>query len=117
MMAAESDASKKMITLKSSDGEEFEVEEAIVMESRTIRHMIEDGCTDNKIPLPNVNSKILSMVIEYCQKHVYATANPTDDANFVAKNRSTAALDMDLKIWDTNFIMVNQATLTELTKV
>uniref|UniRef100_A0A453MNC0 SKP1 component POZ domain-containing protein n=1 Tax=Aegilops tauschii subsp. strangulata TaxID=200361 RepID=A0A453MNC0_AEGTS len=59
-----------MITLKSSDGEEFEVEEAVAMESQTIRHMIEDDCADNGIPLPNVNSKILSKVIEYCNKHV-----------------------------------------------
>ncbi|MCP6508470.1 hypothetical protein NL478_27275, partial [Klebsiella pneumoniae] len=63
-MAAEGE--KKMITLKSSDGEEFEVEEAVAMESQTIRHMIEDDCADNGIPLPNVNSKILSKVIEYC---------------------------------------------------
>ena len=71
-MAAEGD--KKMITLKSSDGEEFEVEEAVAMESQTIRHMIEDDCADNGIPLPNVNSKILSKVIEYCNKHVHAAA-------------------------------------------
>uniref|UniRef100_A0A453CR30 SKP1 component POZ domain-containing protein n=1 Tax=Aegilops tauschii subsp. strangulata TaxID=200361 RepID=A0A453CR30_AEGTS len=59
-----------MITLKSSDGEEFQIEEAVAMESQTIRHMIEDDCADNGIPLPNVDSKILSKVIEYCKKHV-----------------------------------------------
>uniref|UniRef100_A0A453MV64 SKP1 component POZ domain-containing protein n=2 Tax=Aegilops tauschii subsp. strangulata TaxID=200361 RepID=A0A453MV64_AEGTS len=58
-MAAE-EGEKKMITLKSSDGEEFQVEEAVAMESQTIRHMIEDDCADNGIPLPNVDSKILS---------------------------------------------------------
>uniref|UniRef100_A0A804NLQ8 SKP1-like protein n=1 Tax=Zea mays TaxID=4577 RepID=A0A804NLQ8_MAIZE len=62
-MAAEGE--KKMITLKSSDGEEFEVEEAVAMESQTIRHMIEDDCADNGIPLPNVNSKILSKAANY----------------------------------------------------
>ena len=43
---------KKMVTLKSSDGQEFDVEEAVAMESQTIRHMIEDDCADNGIPLP-----------------------------------------------------------------
>ncbi|KAI4984166.1 hypothetical protein ZWY2020_046538 [Hordeum vulgare] len=70
-MAASGDAGeKKMITLKSSNGEEFEVEEAVSMESQTIRHMIEDDCADDGIPLPNVNTKILSKVNEYSNKHV-----------------------------------------------
>uniref|UniRef100_M8C1M2 SKP1-like protein n=1 Tax=Aegilops tauschii TaxID=37682 RepID=M8C1M2_AEGTA len=58
MAAAEG---KKKIMLKSSEGEEFEIDKAVAMESQTIRHMIEDECTDNAIRLPNVNSNILSM--------------------------------------------------------
>jgi hypothetical protein len=116
-MAAEGE--KKMITLKSSDGEEFEVEEAVAMESQTIRHMIEDDCADNGIPLPNVNSKILSKVIEYCNKHVHAAAAAAkagaDDAG--ANNSSaptTAASGEDLKNWDADFVKVDQATLFDL---
>uniref|UniRef100_A0A8R7UMZ9 SKP1 component POZ domain-containing protein n=1 Tax=Triticum urartu TaxID=4572 RepID=A0A8R7UMZ9_TRIUA len=85
-MAAE-EGEKKMITLKSSDGEEFQVEEAVAMESQTIRHMIEDDCADNGIPLPNVESKILSKVIEYCKKHVQANPKPAD----ASSSTSTAA--------------------------
>ncbi|WVZ52272.1 hypothetical protein U9M48_003348 [Paspalum notatum var. saurae] len=114
-MATEGD--KKMITLKSSDGEEFEVEEAVAMESQTIRHMIEDDCADNGIPLPNVNSKILSKVIEYCNKHVHAAAAASkagsDDAGAAAAN-STAASGEDLKNWDADFVKVDQATLFDL---
>nr|XP_045085224.1 SKP1-like protein 1 isoform X2 [Aegilops tauschii subsp. strangulata] len=91
-----------MITLKSSDGEEFQVEEAIAMESQTIRHMIEDDCADNGIPLPNVDSKILSKVIEYCKKHVQASPKPAN---------SGAA---DLKSFDAEFIKVDQNTLFDL---
>ncbi|CAK9143848.1 unnamed protein product [Ilex paraguariensis] len=40
------------------------------MEALTIKHMIEDDCADTVIPLPNVTSRILSKVIEYCKKHV-----------------------------------------------
>ncbi|KAF7115919.1 hypothetical protein RHSIM_RhsimUnG0045200 [Rhododendron simsii] len=63
----------KKIVLKSSDGETFEVEETVALESQTIKHMIEDDCADNTIPLPNVTSKILAKVIEYCRKHVEAS--------------------------------------------
>jgi S-phase kinase-associated protein 1 len=118
-MAAADDSSKKMITLKSSDGEEFEVEEAVAMESQTIRHMIEDDCADNGIPLPNVNSKILSKVIEYCNKHVQA-AKPGADASAgvaAAADGAGAAAPApaeDLKNWDAEFVKVDQATLFDL---
>ncbi|KAF0897456.1 hypothetical protein E2562_037355 [Oryza meyeriana var. granulata] len=118
MAAAEGE--KKMITLKSSDGEEFEVEEAVAMESQTIRHMIEDDCADNGIPLPNVNSKILSKVIEYCNKHVHAAASAaskaanSDDAASAAAAAVPPPSGEDLKNWDADFVKVDQATLFDL---
>ncbi|KAI3926294.1 hypothetical protein MKW98_028430 [Papaver atlanticum] len=89
---------KNMVTLKSSDGETFDVEESVALQSQTIKHMIEDDCADNGIPLPNVTSKILAKVIEYCRKH----DDPTDDK------------DKDLKDWDAEFVKVDQATLFDL---
>ena len=62
-------ASPAMVTLISSDHERFEVPEAAATMSQTIRHMIEDGCTDGGIPLPNVTGSILAKVLEYCNKH------------------------------------------------
>ncbi|KAF9623993.1 hypothetical protein IFM89_007691 [Coptis chinensis] len=59
---------KKTVTLKSSDGEAFVVEVAVVLESQTIKHMIEDGCVDDEIPLLQITSNILSLVIDYCKK-------------------------------------------------
>jgi S-phase kinase-associated protein 1 len=102
---------KKMIMLKSSDGEEFKVEEAVVMESQTIRHMIEDKCADNGILLPNVNSKILSKVIEYCNKHAQAAKPVADGA---ADGASALSPTEDLKNWDAEFIKVDHATLFDL---
>ncbi|KAK1644927.1 hypothetical protein QYE76_062732 [Lolium multiflorum] len=108
-MAAED---KKMITLKSSDNEVFEVEEAVAMESQTICHMIEDDCADNGIPLPNVNAKILSKVIEYCSKHVQAAKPAAADG--AADGAPAPAPAEDLKNWDAEFVKVDQATLFDL---
>ncbi|WCJ35064.1 SKP1-like protein 1 [Euphorbia peplus] len=95
----------KKITLKSSDGETFEVEEAVAVESQTIKHMIEDDCADNGIPLPNVTSKILSKVIEYCKKHVDTPKS---------EDRPASSGEDELKTWDAEFVKVDQATLFDL---
>ncbi|XP_028093952.1 SKP1-like protein 1B [Camellia sinensis] len=95
-------SSSKKITLKSSDGEAFEVEESLALESQTIKHMIEDDCAHSVIPLPNVTSKILAKVIEYCKKHVQ-----------ISKTQDRSAED-ELKTWDSDFVKVDQPTLFDL---
>uniref|UniRef100_A0A7C8Z233 SKP1-like protein n=1 Tax=Opuntia streptacantha TaxID=393608 RepID=A0A7C8Z233_OPUST len=95
-------ASSRKITLRSSDGETFEVEEAVALESQTIKHMVEDDCADSVIPLPNVSSKILAKVIEYCKKHV---DSPKSEDRQV---------DVEIKNWDADFVKVDQATLFDL---
>nr|XP_043638989.1 SKP1-like protein 1B [Erigeron canadensis] len=95
-------AEKKSIVLKSSDGETFEVDEAVAELSQTIKHMIDDQCADTAIPLPNVTSKILSKVIEYCKKHVEHKADEDKPA------------DDDLKTFDADFVKVEQGTLFDL---
>nr|XP_043636236.1 SKP1-like protein 1 [Erigeron canadensis] len=99
-MASENKSST--IILKSSDGETFEVDEAVALESQTIKHMIEDQCADTAIPLPNVTSKILSKVIEYCKKHVEHKADDDKPA------------EDDLKSFDAEFVKVEQGTLFDL---
>jgi S-phase kinase-associated protein 1 len=98
----------KKITLKSSDGETFVVDEAVAVESQTIKHMIEDDCADNEIPLPNVTSKILAKVIEYCKKHVEAGSDKEKNVAGVTEK------DESLKSWDTEFVKVDQNTLFDL---
>ncbi|KAL7184896.1 hypothetical protein ACSBR2_026943 [Camellia fascicularis] len=97
-------SSTRKIILKSSDGETFEVDEAVALESQTIKHMIEDDCADNEIPLPNVTSKILSKVIEYCKKHVKTPKS---------EDRTTGIED-ELKTFDIEFVKVDQGTLFDL---
>ncbi|CAI0557546.1 unnamed protein product [Linum tenue] len=97
----------KKFTLRSSDGETFEVEEAVAVESQTIKHMIEDDCADSEIPLPNVTSAILAKVIEYCRKHVEAGADKE-------KDKLITSPDEALKTWDADFVKVDQNTLFDL---
>nr|BAE72119.1 SKP1-like protein [Silene latifolia] len=113
---AESTESTKKILLKSSDGEDFEVDQIVALESQTIKHMIEDDCADNAIPLPNVTGKILSKVIEYCKKHVeFAEKNKGETTTTTsAAGTGTTPVDDDLKNWDTEFVKVDQNTLFDL---
>ncbi|XP_026452766.1 SKP1-like protein 1A isoform X2 [Papaver somniferum] len=90
---------KKMVTLMSSDGETFEVDEAVALQSGTIKHMIEDGCADNALLIPNVTSNILAKVIEYCKKHVEGETHQGDD------HRRRRTVEEDLKNWDAEFII------------
>ncbi|KAL6524848.1 SCF ubiquitin ligase complex protein SKP1b [Orobanche minor] len=107
MSSAAENGSKK-ITLRSFDGEVFEVDEAVAVESQTIKHMIEDDCAHSVIPLPNVTGKILSKVIEYCKRHV--------DAASAAATKADEKLtpDEDLKAFDADFVKVDQGTLFDL---
>ncbi|KAL4284037.1 hypothetical protein GQ457_16G025590 [Hibiscus cannabinus] len=95
--SAMASTSKKMIILMSSDLESFEVDEAVVVQSQTIKNMIEDNCVEGKISLPNVTGKTLSKVLEYCKKH----AEKEDKSE-------------ELKVWDGDFINVDQGTLFDL---
>ncbi|XP_073150314.1 SKP1-like protein 1A [Henckelia pumila] len=105
------DASKKMIVLKSSEGDTFELEELVARESQTIRHMIEDDCADAVIPLPNVTSKILAKVIEYCKRHVQTESKAESDSVPVAAD---SLPDAELNKFDKEFVQVDQGTLFDL---
>ncbi|CAL5083415.1 unnamed protein product [Urochloa decumbens] len=122
--AAAAAAAPAMVTLISSDNERFEVAEAAATLSQTIRHMIEDGCTDGGVPLPNVTGKVLAMVIEYCNKHAPATAtgegsSSTDAAATGGEGSSSSAAaavpsNEELKAFDVAFVEVDHATLFDL---
>ncbi|GAU37931.1 hypothetical protein TSUD_269460 [Trifolium subterraneum] len=103
MASTSENAPVKKIILKSSDNEAFVVEQAIAMQSQTIKHMIDDDCADETgIPIPNVTGRIMAKVIEYCKKH--ADATPIDEK----------PSDEDLKQFDKEFVKVDQATLFDL---
>ncbi|BAT00038.1 SKP1-like protein 5 [Oryza sativa Japonica Group] len=72
MAADKKEVADDTILLISSDGEHFNVPSAAASLSQLVSNMIENDCTTNGVPLPNVASKVLAKVIEYCVKHAAA---------------------------------------------
>ncbi|XP_034679898.1 SKP1-like protein 11 [Vitis riparia] len=61
----------KKVTLKSSDGVLFIIDRAVALQSRTIQYVLEDtNPVDTIIPVPAVDARTLSKVLEYCKKHL-----------------------------------------------
>ncbi|XP_071702789.1 SKP1-like protein 1A [Rutidosis leptorrhynchoides] len=103
MSWSSSSSSSKPIVLKTSDGEIYEVDVAVATQSTTIKNLIDDGCADSAIPLPNVSSEILTKIIEYCKKHV----EPENDNAKVSED--------DLKAFDSEFVKdADYGTIFEL---
>jgi S-phase kinase-associated protein 1 len=96
---------KKRVKLKSFDDEMFEVDEAVAFESQAVKNMIEDTSIDAPIPLPNLSSKILAKVIEYCKYHVENQKTSED---------KPATPEDEIKAWDAEFVKVDQAMLFDL---
>ncbi|PIA62090.1 hypothetical protein AQUCO_00200232v1 [Aquilegia coerulea] len=88
---------KKFLTLRTSDGETFKVEEDVILQSETIKQLVEDGCGDGQIPLANVTGNILTMVIEYCKYHL-----------------GNKKLGEEIKDWDDKFIDVDQKIIFDV---
>ncbi|KAJ2444724.1 hypothetical protein GGF42_006216, partial [Coemansia sp. RSA 2424] len=75
-----------MVVLQSSDGKDFTVDIAVAKQSKLISNLIEDiGESDEPIPLPNVASKVLEKVIEYCEYHVDDPPLIPDDLDEIPK--------------------------------
>ncbi|KAF8080214.1 hypothetical protein N665_0965s0015 [Sinapis alba] len=87
---------KKMITLKSSDGVSFEVDEAVVLQSQILSHVVED-CTAPEYKIEEVTGKTLAKVVEYCKNHV-AVVDGGDSSS------SSSSSGDALKKWDAEFI-------------
>ncbi|PIA26051.1 hypothetical protein AQUCO_10000015v1 [Aquilegia coerulea] len=94
----------KKVTLRSSDHKTFEVEEAVVFQSQTIKEIIQKPAVPllAYIPLPNVRADILAKVIEYCKKQVdKSSTKKEDDA-------------VDREDLDAEFFKVDLLTLCDL---
>jgi len=64
----------KFVKLLSKDEQEYKIQQNIMMQSGLISDMLEDQVDAEEsdvpeIPLPNVDSKALQKVIDYCKQH------------------------------------------------
>ncbi|KAF3649479.1 putative fructokinase-5-like [Capsicum annuum] len=66
-----------MLILQSSDKNEFEIEQSIVIQPGTIKNMVEDDFTF--IPLSNIDIETLIKIIEYMKKHAEKTDSKEED--------------------------------------
>ena len=111
-MAAES--KQRIIKLKSSDGEVFDVElDVVKAASQTVKTMVDDlnigeDDTDEEIPLANVSAAILRKVIEWARHHKDDNIASADEDD--SRERRTD----DIPQWDQEFLKVDQGTLFEL---
>jgi S-phase kinase-associated protein 1 len=74
--------------------------------STTISNMLEDIGADSPVPLHNVSSNILSLVVKYCEYHVENPEPPKDEES---KEKTT-----EVSPWDKEFLSVDQSVLFEL---
>ena len=102
--------SEETITIASQEGDEFLVDIQVAKMSETIKNLIEDIGSDGSIPLPNVTSKILAKVVEYCKYH---HENPTLVSEDTKEGSEPVRTD-DICEWDLEFCKVDQPTLFEL---
>ncbi|EYU32354.1 hypothetical protein ABFS82_05G142000 [Erythranthe guttata] len=108
-----------MVVLMSNDGVIFTVEESAAARSQTINQMIEDGCSDGNIPLPNVDSKTLEMVIEYCTRHDKAERMAEGaEAKAAAEEYDAELMKVDVKTTLFNLMMAaNYLNIDSLLKL
>jgi Skp1 family, tetramerisation domain len=62
----------EIVTLLSSDSEEFKVRRAVAEQSEAIRCILAETSIDSPVPLMNVRATILRKVVEFCQFEVDA---------------------------------------------
>ncbi|XP_015170223.1 SKP1-like protein 1B [Solanum tuberosum] len=88
-------SSEKHTTFKTSDGEEFKLNEAVAVRSEVIKNMVQDvDSTSNVIPLSNVEGKTMTKVVQYWKK--YSEEGVTED---------------QLKSFDQDFLKMSQSEL------
>ncbi|XP_058181381.1 SKP1-like protein 4 [Rhododendron vialii] len=76
-------SSRKKLTLQSSDGQTFELEESVETMCSNLRNVIRDkvDCASSvcTILVPGVDGKTLATVIEQCKKHANTEAGGAGD--------------------------------------
>ncbi|CAI9118545.1 OLC1v1020132C1 [Oldenlandia corymbosa var. corymbosa] len=106
-MSTSSEQKKKMIVLKSSDGQRFEIEESVAVQSQLIKGMIEEDCVGHReISLKRVKSDILAKVVDYLNRHYGSCGSGSESSEEAAAE--------DLNSFDSEFVKVDHPVLFDL---
>ncbi|TXG60014.1 hypothetical protein EZV62_014587 [Acer yangbiense] len=89
----------RVLKLKSSDGEIFEVKEIVAVQSGVLKQMVEDGCTAGDIPIDNVDDLTLAKIIKWCNRH-----HNDEGKCHVLSEEEEKEKEMELKKWESEFI-------------
>jgi S-phase kinase-associated protein 1 len=104
----DADDSNATLTLKSQEGEEFQVPKKIAIQAELIKTMAEGDPDAGSIPLINVKSSVLKKVIEFMKYHA---DNPSKEIEKPLKSPNMAEV---VSQWDADFVDVDQELLFEL---
>ncbi|CAB3410189.1 unnamed protein product [Caenorhabditis bovis] len=109
-MAASTSGEQRIIKLESSEGHRFEVTHKVISQSRTVRNLLDalgmdSSNAEETIPLLNVPTEILRLVLVWCEKH-------QNDSPSNAKKE--ADMSDEEKKWEEEFFRVEQPILFEL---
>lgn len=90
------------LKLKSKEGDTFEVDKAVAMHINFVKGMLEDVDESDgmEIPMGEVDSAILSKVVEFCKFH------HTQEVNNMAAD--------EVDRWEKEFVQVDKSTLFQL---
>merc|ERR1711997_1359591 len=94
--------------LMCKDGEVIEVDVASAEMSILIKGLIEDGGTDDDIPVAQVNRPIMEKVIVFCE---HAKDNPPPE---IEKPLSSTDLSQVVDQWHADYVNVDQEMLFEV---
>jgi S-phase kinase-associated protein 1 len=99
------------VELVSKDGQKFKVDKEVITMSGLVKDMLEEADEEEdetpSIPVPNVDSKPLQKVIEYCQYH---HKNPAEEIEKPLKGK----IEDVICDWDKKFLEIDQSLLIEL---
>ncbi|KAI3885677.1 hypothetical protein MKX03_032053 [Papaver bracteatum] len=102
---ASASSAKKMLILRSSDNETLEIEESAALASKILRGIIEGSelvGANIIVPVPEVSSKVLVLIISYLHKHQNEDHNNAEEMKGMLKwdKEFFKAIDNDEMLFD-----------------
>ena len=102
---------ERVVELVSKDGQKLRIKRKYIMSSKLIKDMLEEQDDDDdeipSIPVPNVESHALKLIIEYCEHHWNNKAKEIEKP-------LKGEFDNLISDYDKKFLDVDQSRLIEL---